>query len=226
MICMAVGLPPAGLPVTFTAVPPSAAASSGLPPTCGPTSCPATASSCCQVRAHRRAGSEIWITDFLRRTARRLLRACQLLVAYNRPSSHIIKAKLAENICRHTFPASKIRRLTLKVILAVGACKVSLQHYWIVDYGAGRDALVATREVKMWLEWQTNARILYNPRLAHAGFCLDLAWQNVIINQVLLLSALPVSTSWQLCAYRCNDRCMRPRSKCAYNVVVVCFCSC
>lgn len=45
---------------------------------------------------------------------------------------------------------------------------------------SGRDVLVPVREVRMWLEWQTDATIMFHPRLAHAAICLDVAWQRQV----------------------------------------------
>jgi hypothetical protein len=45
---------------------------------------------------------------------------------------------------------------------------------------SGRDVLVPAREVRMWLEWRTDALVMFHPGLAHAAICLDLAWQRQV----------------------------------------------
>jgi hypothetical protein len=45
---------------------------------------------------------------------------------------------------------------------------------------SGRDVLVPVREVRMWLEWQTDATIMFHPQLAHAAICLDISWQRQV----------------------------------------------
>eukprot|EP00878_Enallax_costatus_P008311 GHUV01008689.1.p1 GENE.GHUV01008689.1~~GHUV01008689.1.p1 ORF type:complete len:717 (+),score=294.35 GHUV01008689.1:916-3066(+) len=50
---------------------------------------------------------------------------------------------------------------------------------------SGKDVLMAAAEVKAWLELRTDAAVLYHPTMPHAGFLMDVPWQQQILQQLL-----------------------------------------
>eukprot|EP00879_Flechtneria_rotunda_P005084 GHRR01005362.1.p1 GENE.GHRR01005362.1~~GHRR01005362.1.p1 ORF type:complete len:628 (+),score=249.95 GHRR01005362.1:1476-3359(+) len=52
---------------------------------------------------------------------------------------------------------------------------------------SGKDVLMAAEEVKEWLETRTNAVVMYHPKMAHAGFVMDIPWQQQILQRLLPL---------------------------------------
>ena len=82
---------------------------------------------------------------------------------------------------------------------------------------SGRDVLVPVREVRMWLEWQTDATIMFHPRLAHAAICLDVAWQRQVGGRRArsVLSSRGLRHTWACGCWRLlRDSLMLPGCQC------------